>query len=200
MNTLVKIINSWAQGIISAVIITTIIEIILPEGNNKKYIKVILGIYILFSVIYPVINSISDKSINLDTVIKSTSKQMEKYEKNSVAIETNSYIENTYKNNLTKNITDNLEEKGYKLINLNLYIETQNEEKYGQINNIVLEIEKQNKKENAQDNKINEVNIVVSSKKTEEKIEPISDDEIKNLKEYFVNSYSIEKERIHINE
>ena len=200
MNTLVKIINSWAQGIISAVIITTIIEIILPEGNNKKYIKVILGIYILFSVIYPVINSISDKSINLDTVIKSTSKQMEKYEKNSVAIETNSYIENTYKNNLTKNITDNLEEKGYKLINLNLYIETQNEEKYGQINNIVLEIEKHNKKENAQDNKINEVNIVVSSKKTEEKIEPISDDEIKNLKEYFVNSYSIEKERIHINE
>lgn len=197
---MVKIINSWAQGIISAVIITTIIEIILPEGNNKKYIKVILGIYILFSVIYPVINSISDKSINLDTVIKSTSKQMEKYEKNSVAIETNSYIENTYKNNLTKNITDNLEEKGYKLINLNLYIETQNEEKYGQINNIVLEIEKQNKKENAQDNKINEVNIVVSSKKTEEKIEPISDDEIKNLKEYFVNSYSIEKERIHINE
>ena len=200
MNTLVKIINSWAQGIISAVIITTIIEIILPEGNNKKYIKVILGIYILFSVIYPVINSISDKSINLDTVIKSTSKQMEKYENNSVAIETNSYIENTYKKNLTKNITDNLEEKGYRLKNLNLYIETQNEEKYGQINNIVLEIEKHNKKENAQDNKINEVNIVVSSKKTEEKIEPISEDEIKNLKEYFVNSYSIEKERIHINE
>lgn len=200
MNTLVKIINSWAQGIISAVIITTIIEIILPEGNNKKYIKVILGIYILFSIIYPVINNISGKSINLDTIINNTNKQMESYENNSVTIETNSYIETTYKNNLTKNITDNLEEKGYKLENLNLYIETQNEERYGQINSIVLEIEKQNKKENIQNNKINEVNIVVSSKKTEENIEPISEEEINNLKEYFVNSYSIEKERIHINE
>lgn len=200
MNTLVKIINSWAQGIILAVVITTIIEIIIPEGNNKKYIKVILGIYILFSIIYPVINSISDKSINLDNIIKNTNKQMEKYENNSVAIETNSYIENTYKNNLTKNITDNLAEKGYKLQSLNLYIETQNEERYGQINSIVLEIEKQNKKENIKNNKIEEVNIIVSGNKREENSNPISEDEISNLKEYFVNSYSIEKERIHINE
>ena len=36
---MVKFINSWAQGIILAVIIATIIEIILPEGNNKKYVK-----------------------------------------------------------------------------------------------------------------------------------------------------------------
>ena len=31
--------TTWAQGIIVAVIITTIIELILPEGNHKKYIK-----------------------------------------------------------------------------------------------------------------------------------------------------------------
>ena len=34
---MIKFINSWAQGIILAVIIATIIEIILPEGKNKKY-------------------------------------------------------------------------------------------------------------------------------------------------------------------
>ena len=38
---MVSVINSWAQGIIPAEIIATIIEIILPEGNNKKYIKMI---------------------------------------------------------------------------------------------------------------------------------------------------------------
>ena len=31
--------NSWAQGIILAVIIVTILEMIVPEGKNKKYIK-----------------------------------------------------------------------------------------------------------------------------------------------------------------
>ena len=31
--------NSWLQGIVVAVIIATILELILPKGNTKKYIK-----------------------------------------------------------------------------------------------------------------------------------------------------------------
>lgn len=34
--------SSWAQGIVVAVIIGTIIEMILPEGSSKKYIKVVV--------------------------------------------------------------------------------------------------------------------------------------------------------------
>ena len=34
--------SKWAEGIIIAVIVSTIIEMILPEGNSKKYIKVII--------------------------------------------------------------------------------------------------------------------------------------------------------------
>lgn len=34
--------NTWLQGIIVAVIIATIIEMILPSGNSKKYIKMVL--------------------------------------------------------------------------------------------------------------------------------------------------------------
>ena len=52
---MIKFINSWAQGIILAVIIATIIEIILPEGKNKKYVKTVIGVYILFTIIYPLI-------------------------------------------------------------------------------------------------------------------------------------------------
>ena len=35
-------ISNWAQGIIVAVIIGTIIEMVLPEGNCKKYVKVLI--------------------------------------------------------------------------------------------------------------------------------------------------------------
>lgn len=42
-------ISNWAQGIIVAVIIGTIIEMVLPEGNCKKYVKVVIGIYIIFN-------------------------------------------------------------------------------------------------------------------------------------------------------
>ena len=55
-------INIWAQGIVIATIIATVIQLILPENKNKKYIKIVVGIYILFCIIHPVIG----KSINLD--------------------------------------------------------------------------------------------------------------------------------------
>ena len=32
-----EFISSWVQGIIVAVVIGSIIEMILPEGNSKKY-------------------------------------------------------------------------------------------------------------------------------------------------------------------
>lgn len=44
-------ISTWAQSIIIAVIIATIIEMILPSGSSKKYIKVVTGVYILFTII-----------------------------------------------------------------------------------------------------------------------------------------------------
>ena len=37
---MIEWITNWAQGIIIAVIIATIIEMILPNGSCKKYIKV----------------------------------------------------------------------------------------------------------------------------------------------------------------
>ncbi len=48
-------ISSWAEQIIIAVIISTIIEMIIPKGNSKKYIKTVIGIYILYTIISPVI-------------------------------------------------------------------------------------------------------------------------------------------------
>lgn len=197
---LVKLINSWAQGIIVAVIIATIIEIILPEGNNKKYVKVILGVYILFTIAYPVINVISNHSISFNSIITSTNSKMEKYEANTITIETNAYIETTYKNNLKEDVTNNLKEKGYKVLNLNINIETKDQERYGQINSIVMNIELLNKEEQRALSSINEININLSNTNNVDQSIPISEDEINTLKQYFENTYSIEKSRIHINE
>lgn len=43
----------WCESLIIAVIITLLIELILPEGNNKKYIKVVIGLYLMFMVFDP---------------------------------------------------------------------------------------------------------------------------------------------------
>ena len=71
-------ISDWIQGIIIAVVIGTIIEMILPDGNCKKYVKVVIGVYILFSIISPVITKITgnefrDSDIfDIDTYIETS--------------------------------------------------------------------------------------------------------------------------------
>ena len=66
---MVEWISGWAQGIIVAVIIATIIEMLLPEGSSKKYIKVVVGIYILFTIVSPVITKITNKEFKLSDII-----------------------------------------------------------------------------------------------------------------------------------
>lgn len=53
---MINSLSSWAEQIIIAVIIATIIEMFVPKGNSKKYIKTVIGIYILYTIISPVIS------------------------------------------------------------------------------------------------------------------------------------------------
>lgn len=200
---MINLINSWAQGLIIAVIIAVIIEMILPDGNNKKYVKVVLGMYIMFSIVYPIANFISKGNSSLNSLITSANNNIEKYNMNTIDIETSKYIESTYKNNLKENIINELTKKGYKVLDLNLYIETADDKRYGQINSLVMNIEKTNEESKQIKNTINtieEIKIDISDNKTEVKNEEISENEIDNLKGYLENSYSIEIQRIHINE
>ena len=63
-------ISGWIQGIIIAVIISTIIEMILPEGTSKKYIKVVIGVYILFSMVSPVITKITGNNFKVSEMFE----------------------------------------------------------------------------------------------------------------------------------
>ena len=57
-------IKLWSQNIIIAVVISIIIEMILPEGNNKKYVKVITGLYILYIITNPILELTTDQGLN----------------------------------------------------------------------------------------------------------------------------------------
>lgn len=209
---MVKFINSWAQGIILAVVIATIIEIILPEGNNKKYVKTIIGIYILFSIIYPLLTKISNKSININSIITSANREISKYETDTnITLKTNSYIEETYKAKVEEDIKNEVLQKGYKVSSLNTSIETQNEEEYGLINEILIKIEKieQTEKEETNNdattntiNQISKIEINLNNSVEKEEIqgnEEITDKEIKSLKEYLNTTYGTPIDKIYIN-
>ena len=202
---LIKFINSWAQGIILAVIIATIIEIILPEGKNKKYVKTVIGIYILFTIIYPLINKFTKTNIN--TLLENTTKQMSTYkENNSLKIDTDKYIEDTYRKKVEEDIKNKANEKNLNIISLNVYIETEDEKRYGMLNSLVMNIEKCkiNKEENNSSvNEIKEVNIsksIQNNNDVDENKKIVTKEEIDEFKEYINATYYLEKEKIHINE
>ena len=201
-----SIINSWAQGIILAVIIATVIEIILPEGNNKKYIKTVIGIYILFLMIHPLVSKISNENININKVIKDTTSKMNEYKTEDLILETNKYIKDTYLEKIKEDMVKKIEEKGYDLNFLNLDVEIENEEFYGEIKSIDIRADKKEIEENISENtiqKINTVEINISNKtivNEESERQKITENEIMNLKEYLSNEYGTAKEKIYINE
>lgn len=200
---MIKFINSWAQGIILAVIIATIIEIILPEGKNKKYVKTVIGVYILFTIVYPLINRFTKTNIN--TLIENTTKQMSTYqENNSLKIDTDKYIESTYKKKIEEDIRKRANEKNLNITSLNVYIETEDENRYGMLNSLVMKVEKnETSKKNNNVNQIKEINIsknVQNNETIENKDKTVTEKEINEFKEYINATYYLEKEKIHINE
>ncbi len=200
---MIKFINSWAQGIILAVIIATIIEIILPEGKNKKYVKTVIGVYILFTIIYPLINKFTKTNIN--TLIENTTKQMSTYqENNSLKIDTDKYIESTYKKKIEEDIRKRANEKNLNITSLNVYIETEDENRYGMLNSLVMRVEKnETSRKNNDVNQIKEINIsknVQNNEIIENKDKTVTEKEVNEFKEYINATYYLEKEKIHINE
>jgi len=205
--------SSWIQGIIVAVVIATIIEMILPNGNSKKYIKVVIGVYIIFNIVSPIMNKFTGNELDFTSII-----DIDKYEEKidtyeidmkNLEVNNNSTIKEVYILNLKKDMKTKIEDKGY-IVN-GIYIEIDEIKEYEVIRLNLSISKKENTKENKSIsntiNEIEEVNIKVeinnnNSNNIEEisKIINISDNEIEEIKNYINSTYQIDKDIIHINE
>lgn len=199
--------NSWLQGIVISVIIATIIEMILPGGNTKKYVKVVLGVYVVFNIITPIINQFTNSNFELSSIIniEEYTKEMETYEVASKNIDESNEenIKQMYINNLKNDIVAKLEEKDY--LAKKVEVEIENDETY-KIKSINLSLEKVEQEEIEQENKmiINEIEVVEiqigeEKKETKEKQSNITEKEIKEIKNYLSSVYEIKEKQITIN-
>lgn len=201
----VDFIITWTKGIIVAVIIASIIEMILPNGNSKKYIKMVIGVYIVFNIVAPVINKITNNSFSLESIIdvNKYTNQIESYEVSTEKLDSNneSSIKEIYKINLEKDMKSKLEEKGYIVNSIN--IEINNDKEYT-IKSVDLKISKTGEQEEKKANtveKIEKVNIEVSVEnriENNENIEnvEISEKEKNEIKEYISSTYEVNKKKI----
>ncbi len=202
--------ENWAEGIIISVIIGTIIEMIIPEGNNKKYVRTIIGVYIMFSIISPVITKFTSKEVlfslnDYETYYKKTNT----YEELNESFEKSNEIkiEEIYIDKLNEDIKDKLKQKGYLVNNIELEINTKNNEEYGMITkmNINLDLlsDEKKKEENIDDSK--EIKKVVVNKISINNDKNYDKNEVKEipnaneLKSYLSEEYGIATNNIKIN-
>lgn len=180
--------SKWAEGIIVVSIIGVIIEMILPEGNNKKYIKMVIGVCVLFSIISPILSKFNkDIEINSDIYEKYFEDQTIS---NVVAKDNN--INKIYESNIKTSIKTELMNIGYTAENIEVSISAENAEK---IEYLKMNIKKNKKIDNVE--KVNKVQI--GNNNQEETTKQVGDEEVKKVKDFLSTNYGVEKENIIIN-
>ena len=217
---MIEWISNWAETIVIAVIIATIIEMILPEGSSKKYIKVVIGVYILFTIVSPVITRFTGKSLAVSDTIDLNKYIDEVKEKertqNPLQEDNSASIREIYIGNLKADIKNKLKSKGYIVETIDLDVGY--DDNYT-LNKISLEVTKETDENTEEDdeldsdvtsvNIINDVNINIfntnaniiqpdeKNRKDSNNFLPNSDK--KKIKEYISGVYEINEKAIIVN-
>ena len=197
-------ISNWAGNVVITVIIVTILEMILPECKNKKYVKTVLGVYLLFIIISPVVKVVANEEINLENLIK-IEESISSSGNNAIGIQTSSSIEEIYETNLENDIKNKLEQKGYNVSKMLLELELKDKNNYGKINKVSIQLEKQEITQNTSKKNINIIEIVeievgernIENTEYKEKTK-LTNEEKQEIKKYLNTIYQVEENNITI--
>lgn len=115
---MINFLSSWVKNLSLALIVVSILEMLLPNNKTKKYIKMVMGLYILFSIIAPFVNNSNVLNFNIEDVYSDYSKEISSTSATSTAGEVNQAsmddrLNKLYKEQLESDITQKVEEKGY---------------------------------------------------------------------------------------
>lgn len=195
-------ISSWASNVVIAVIIATVIEMILPDSKNKKYVKTVIGMFILFTIISPVITKISGEDFSLESIAKGIDIE-NNFGAETQKINTDDYIRQVYVDNLKKDLTSKVSEKGYEVNDINVNVLMKEGDNYGKIESISINITKKNDVQKKNSNEIpavNDVSIDINDSKESSNSNSISlsEKECKELQEYISKYYGVDRENVNV--
>lgn len=194
--------RSWSKGIVVAVIIATLIEMLLPDNTSKKYIKIIIGIFIVYTIISPVIDQFTDNNIDeyleIDNFVQTSGKVVQSDE---ISQNTNQSIKKIYLQNLENDLKTRLKTKGY--IAGNVSITISDDESYN-IERIDIKIDEkvQSNENNKQEvhtivDNVKSISIKVTNQEPQDDC-IITDNDKNEIKEYLKNTYEIDTNKINI--
>lgn len=158
---MIEFLSGWTKNLGVVIVIVSIFEMIVPNNKTKKYIRVVLGIFVMFNIISPFIKNkdkLSSVSIDLENY---TTEQNVTVDQTSM----DKRIQDLYEKELEKDIKNKIEEQGYKVASC-------------KVNATILE----NENSNSEENTIQKIKLKIEKKEDIEK----SNQDAKNVENKIV--------------
>ncbi len=206
---MIEFLSNWAKDICLAVIVISILEMILPNNKSKKYVKMVMGVYLLFTMISPFVKNSKNldlENMNIYEDIMTSSVQTEN-EIDQTSMDKR--LNQIYKEELEKDIKEKIENKGYIINSCKVEVELKENQKNSGINKIVLKVKKKNV-ENQEENqnleskmveeiqKIKKVEIGEKEEEKEEGEQSITNTDKKEIRNFLIEEYGVSEECLEI--
>lgn len=192
---MVTYISSWARQIIVAVIVAVILEMILsPNSKSTKYIKTVIGVYVMYAIISPGLKLINKSSLdfsNIDYEEYFTNSDIYRNMEMNIDEVEDDYFNESYELNLKQSIENKLNEMGFVVSNIKMEIEFDKEsEEYGEIKSIKIGLSKKTTK--SQKIVVNKIEVGENLQKEN----GVSDEDKSVIKDFLKQEYGIDYDNI----
>ena len=213
---MVEFMSSWVKGLGLAIVIISILEMLLPNNKTKKYIRMVMGIYLLFTMISPFMKNqdIWDPNeLNLESYV--TTQTSTTLDQSSM----DERIQELYIQELEKDITKKLKEKGYEVTTCKVKAQISDEEEETKITKIKVKVQKsqedttQKKEEDLENQivtqiqKIKPIDTTIQQEEKEKaeessqenKSTKVNKSDIQNIKKFLIEEYGVSEKCLEIN-
>ena len=128
-------IKDWLMRVAGILILSAMCEGILPSGNTKKYVRILLGVILIIGVCRPFFNGVSEEFFIETTSYEAFSKteEMEERERETVL--------RLYKANLAKKMNDDLKAVAKDCeFEFSIEVEVRNMQEFGRIRGVIITV------------------------------------------------------------
>lgn len=193
----ISFINSWLKDIVVLFILISIAELIMPKGNLKKYIRLVIGLLIIYTIISPFAR-LFRLDFSLDKVVFNYAKP-ETF--NSIDLEDfylkqEKQIEKIYLDKIIEDLKVLIEsDTDYELVDGDITI-LKDEDNYGEIDYLTLYLKENKGNKDSDTIYIEKIGTIKVNPNLDKEYTEDEDDE--SIKLLISNSYGIEKDKISI--
>ncbi len=181
---MIHFLSGWVEQMAISIAIISIFEMILPNGKWKKYVKMILGVYVVFNIISPFVNS--------DALYNFREESIENYTQNLITNSSNinqesmdRRLEILYIEQIETNIANKVGELGYDTEKCKVEAVLNSKNTNSGINKINLIVKEKQNENDIQKVHVNQINIGnvfnVNNESNNKKIKELK----RNLAEYY---------------